>query len=167
MNNEMKERDSLNASSAFRVTTIDALWANPTTPTGVVIIDAVVEILNKSNTHSVEDVAAFFDVSSRHLSGALQLMLGLSLGQLIKEWRIRQVLALLDQRPDLSINEIAQRCGYSMENNMVLQFRKRFGTTPYIYRTGEVRRNGNYPMNESAASRRQLLDSAKQLKERR
>ena len=147
------------------VTTIAALYARQE-PTGEVILDAVVSVLRQSTTHSVQDVAAALDAAPRHLSGAVQILTGMSLKALIKEWRLRQAVELICREPALTDHEVARRCGYRHEDNLVLDFKRRYHTTPYIFRTGEIRRNGNYPMNESAEKRSQILKETQLLRER-
>ena len=124
------------------IATIEELY-DGVEPTGEPILDAVVRVLRQSTTHSVQDVAAALCVVPRHLSGAVQILTGMSLKALIKEWRLRQAVALIASEPALTDRQVAQRCGYRHEDNLVLDFKQRFHTTPYIFRTGEIRRNGN------------------------
>ena len=48
------------------------------------------------------------------------------------------------------------------QKNLILAFRRRWGTTPYAYRTGKLLRNGNYAVNKDYHSRKNALNIAKE-----
>jgi len=128
------------------VTTIAALYARQE-PTGEVILDAVVPVLRRTNTQSVADVAAALDVEARHLSGAVQLLTGLPLKELILTWRALQARELLRDET-LTLDEVAHRCGFVQKKNLIDFFARRYGMTPMVYRTGRVSRHSEYRVNK-------------------
>ena len=140
--------------------------SNNLTPTGEIIVDAVVDNVKRTTTHSSADIALLLKVKNlTWLSGAMQLLVGLPLQEFIFRWRLMQAIDLLDN-PELSVAEVARRTGFSSENYLISVFRRRLGITPYAYRNGTVLRNGRYPFNQSAHDRKMLLKKVAELKSR-
>jgi len=146
------------------VSTVEELYKSNGAPTGEIIVDAVVDNVKRTTTHSSADIALLLKVKNlTWLSGAMQLLLGLPLQEFILRWRLMQAIDLLDN-PELSVAEVAKRTGFSSENYLISVFRRRLGITPYAYRNGTVLRNGRYPFNQSAHDRKMLLKKAAELK---
>ena len=116
-------------------------------PTGEVIIDAVVDAVRKTRTQRSSDIALLLDVEHRQLNDAFKMLTGMK--------------DLLDDK-SLSVLEVAHRCGFKRQKNLILAFRRRWGTTPQAYRTGKLLRNGNYVVNKDYHSRKTALDIAKE-----
>lgn len=125
-------------------------------PTGEIIIDAVVDAVRKTKTQKPGDIALLLDVDRRNLSIAFELLTGMTLNTLLQEWRMLQAHDLLDDK-NLSVEEVANRCGFKQQKNLILAFRRRWGTTPYAYRTGKLLRNSNYVVNKDYRSRKKAL----------
>ena len=89
------------------------------------------------------------------------MLTGMNLSTMIIEWRMMQAKDLLDDK-SLSVLEVAHRCGFKRQKNLILAFRRRWGTTPQAYRTGKLLRNGNYVVNKDYHSRKTALDIAKE-----
>ena len=147
------------------VSTVEELYKSNGAPTGEIIVDAVVDNVKRSTTHSSADIALLLKVKLVWLSGAMQLLVGLPLQEFIFRWRLMQAIDLLDN-PELSVAEVAKRTGFRSENYLISVFRRRLGITPYAYRNGTVLRNGRYPFNQSAHDRKMLLKKAAELKSR-
>ena len=147
------------------VSTVEELYKSNGAPTGEIIVDAVVDNVKRSTTHSSADIALLLKVKLVWLSGAMQLLVGLPLQEFIFRWRLMQAIDLLDN-PELSVAEVAKRTGFKSENYLISVFRRRLGLTPYAYRNGTVLRNGRYPFNQSAHDRKMLLKKAAELKSR-
>jgi AraC-like DNA-binding protein len=142
------------------VSTVEELYKSNGAPTGEIIVDAVVDNVKRTTTHSSADIALLLKVKNlTWLSGAMQLLVGLPLQEFIFRWRLMQAIDLLDN-PELSVAEVARRTGFSSENYLISVFRRRLGITPYAYR------NGRYPFNQSAHDRKMLLKKAAELKSR-
>ena len=129
--------------------------------TGEVIVDAVVDAVRKTMTQRASDIALLLDVEHRQLNDAFKMLTGMNLSTMIIEWRMLQAKELLD-RKDLSVQEVANRCGFKQQKNLILAFRRRYGTTPMAYRTGKLLRNSNYVVNKDYLSRKTALDIAKE-----
>jgi transcriptional regulator GlxA family with amidase domain len=52
----------------------------------------------------------------------------------VSSLRVRRAAALLGSRRDLSLDEVAQQCGFGSLPSLHRQFKKRLGTTPDSYR---------------------------------
>ena len=81
------------------------------------------------------------------------------------QWRMRQAIDLLDDE-NLSVEEVARRCGFRREKNLISAIHERFGTTPYAYRNGSVLRNGNYRFNQETHQRKNIIENAEKLRSR-
>lgn len=120
------------------IMTIDELYARGGEPTGDTLLDAVVKVMIETQLLEGKHVAKLLDVPERKLSGAMELLMGLSLSQLIHEWRFRQACQLLKET-ELPLDEVAQKCGFGNSRPMNLVFKKRLNTTLYQYRYGHPR----------------------------
>ena len=130
-------------------------------PTGEVIVDEVLDAVRKTKTQRASDIALLLDVEHRLLNDAFKMLTGMNLSTMIIEWRMLQAKELLD-RKDLTVQEVANRCGFKQQKNLILAFRRRWGTTPQAYRTGKLIRNSNYVVNKDPRSRKNALDVAKE-----
>ena len=110
------------------------------------ILTPVINVLMHTSTLSAEEVAKHLSVAPRKLSGAIELLTGLPLGKFILEWRFLQSQELL-LKTELSYSEVANRCGYADEWNLIQLYEKRLKTTPHIFRTGYRIINTNYAIN--------------------
>ena len=147
------------------ITTLDELYRTKGAPTGNVIVDAFVEYLMHSNSRKAQDAALCLGVETRWLSESLRIFIGMNLSDAILEWRMRKALDLMDDE-QLSLEEIAHRCSYSQFNHFAEAFQKRWGVSPYTYRTGEEPTNALYDCNKSAKTRRELFERIQALKNR-
>lgn len=102
---------------------------------GDTILDPVVEILRKKPVHFAGDVAKLLGVRYRDLSGAVRLLTGQTLDQLIKEWRMMQAVELIN-RTELDFLTIANRCGFTTVEHLSAALQKKMQKTPYELRNG-------------------------------
>ena len=130
-------------------------------PTGEIIIDAVTDAIRKTTTQRSGDIALLLDADHRQLNDAFKLLTGINLSTLIVEWRMLQARDLLDDR-SLTVKQVAHRCGFRQQKNLILAFRRRWGTTPQAYRTGRLLRNSNYVVNRDYHTRKAALDIARE-----
>ncbi len=145
------------------ITTVEELYKSHGAPTGEIIVDAVVEYVKNMRDRSVTNVAEYFGQDSVILSGAIKMLVGVTLQEFIIQWRVLQALDLLDD-PSLSVAEIARRTGFKCEKNFVQTLRRRVGVTPYAYRNDKVPRNGTYSFNRDPKERKKFAENLKQLK---
>ena len=73
------------------VSTVEELYKSNGAPTGEIIVDAVVDNVKRTTTHSSADIALLLKVKNlTWLSGAMQLLVGLPLQEFIFRWRLMQ-----------------------------------------------------------------------------
>ena len=148
-----------------QVTTVDQLYKSQDQETGNIIVDALVYYLRHSKSHKAADAALFLDVEQRWLNDSVRIFVGTTLQRLIQEWRLRTALDLLDNQ-ELSLLEVAQRCGYRQDRQFSDAFMNRFGVTPLAYRTGSQPNNGRYDSNQSAQAQREFQAKIEALRRR-
>ena len=144
-----------------QITTVEELWNTAGAPTGQIAVDAVKRV----NSHSAQQVAFYLNADQRFLNETMKLFVGVSLKEFIMQWRMRQAIDMLDDET-LSVEEVARRCGFKREKNLIAAIHARFGTTPYAYRNGSVLRNGNYRFNQETHQRKSIIENAEKLRSR-
>ncbi len=145
------------------ITSVEELYRNGGAPTGEIVVDAVVDYVKRVKSHSAEEVATFLNVDKRLLSGTMKLLVGVTLQEFILQWRVLQAIDLLDDR-SLPVEEVAHRCGFKRDKNLIAAFQSRLGTTPYAYRNGTVLRNSSYSFNGDSHHRNRVIENAEKLK---
>ena len=119
--------------------TISELYSRPSeTPTGDHIIDAVVATIRQKPSIWAKDVAKSLGVSRRDLSASVKLLVGTSLDEVVKEWRMLQAMEQI-KCTDLDFLTIARQCGYSNTRHLSFAMEQRLHMTPYEYRYGAHR----------------------------
>lgn len=103
--------------------------------TGQIPLDAVLSVLLKSTTHSAIVVAKSLNVNTAHLRGAIALLTGTSLSDMILAWRLLQAKHLL-LTTEQSVASVARQCGYRNSISLILASEKAFGKTPVEIRKG-------------------------------
>ena len=91
-------------------------------------------ILQNDGPLSFDKVAAALRVSPRTLKRRLGES-GVTFSELVEKARRERALLLL-RSPDLSLDDVAERLGYSTVSNLVRAFRRWTGMTPAAYRRG-------------------------------
>ena len=134
--------------------------------TGQIPVDVVLDFLWKvPASHSVSDIAVLHNVDARQLSAAFSLLTKVTLRDFIMEWRLLQALDLLDD-PDLTIEQVGRKTGFHAQSKFETAFIEHFGTSPYVYRNGDVARSGGFHINATPAHRREMLAKADELHHR-
>lgn len=97
---------------------------------------AVVETVHARFTEplTVDDLAEAGGMSSAQLERRMRRVLGMSAKQFLLRRRLEHAAVLLSTT-QLSIADIAARCGYYDQSNLTHQFRRVVGLTPGEYRT--------------------------------
>jgi AraC family transcriptional regulator of adaptative response / DNA-3-methyladenine glycosylase II len=78
---------------------------------------------------AVETLARRLGVSSSHFQHLLRRDLGATYGTLLRSRRVEYAKETLEQRPHLSLSEIALECGYTPQA-MYRHFVREFGRPP-------------------------------------
>ncbi len=87
----------------------------------------------------VGDVAAAASMSVVQLERATRRIIGISLRQLLVRFRVEHAIGLL-ATTDLTLSDIAARCGYYDQSALTRQFRRVVGVSPGAYRAQLSRR---------------------------
>ena len=85
---------------------------------------------------SSRDIAAHVGFSEQHLSRCFRKEIGVTPGEYLKRYRIRQAKALLEAG-DRSVTEVALEVGFSGSSYFARVFRAEVGVSPNAYRRGE------------------------------
>jgi transcriptional regulator GlxA family with amidase domain len=86
-------------------------------------------INHPSDRHTLDDLAGVAQLSRRHLSRTFRAATGLSIAQYHQRIRLAHARALLPNRR-LTVEEIAQRCGWGDARHLRRAWRAAFGTSP-------------------------------------
>lgn len=148
-----------------QITTVEQLYKSQGAATGNVIVDAIMEYVKCTSSHSGEEAAVCLGVNQRWLSHSIKIFVGVTLSQFILEWRVRQALDLLDNE-SLSYDEVASRTGFSSYQHFSEAMCKLFGVTPYQYRTESVLNHGRSELYNSRKKQQAIVDIVKKLKSR-
>lgn len=112
-----------------QIATVEELYLKQGTPTGEVIVDAVVEMLKDGpRTNAAQDFAQRLGFELRVLSAVIEKLVGVRLKEMIMQWRMLQALDLLDNH-ELSYDQVAQQCGFSTSKELGKEFTRRQHTT--------------------------------------
>lgn len=84
---------------------------------------------NPSLSLSIAQLAVASNYSERHLRRMFQDQTGMPLGAFLKEYRIAQIIQLVD-REGRSLTEAAATCGYSAPSALTRAFKQHTGLTP-------------------------------------
>ena len=110
-------------------------------PTAHAGVAAAVAYVRENCTEQVRvgDVAAAASMSVVQLERATRRIIGLSVRQLLVRFRVEHAIGLL-ATTQLSLSDIAGRCGYYDQSAFTRQFRRVVGVSPGAYRTQVLRR---------------------------
>lgn len=103
------------------------------------------DLLNAVEAHiddegyNVDLLARDVAMSRTNLYNKLQIMLGITPADFIRNVRLKRAAQILASTP-LSINEVATRVGFVTPRNFSSQFKKMFGVLPSEYKNGETRK---------------------------
>lgn len=82
---------------------------------------------------SAAQVAEEMGVSVSHLSRVINKSLGCAFPELLQKIRLEYAEEQLSQNANLSISDLAQKCGFSSSSYFSANFKKMYGTTPSNY----------------------------------
>ena len=99
-------------------------------------VEAVVRENLERDDFGNDDLAAHFFVSSRTLSRKIKALTGLTVNKFMLEIRMMESRRLLEERPQITLQEVAQLVGYQKASYFSRKFRERFGVLPSKYNEG-------------------------------
>lgn len=96
------------------------------------IVAKAVKYISKEYQGNVtlDDIAAACYVSREHLSRTFKRETGFGVNEYLNLYRLKKADALLRDRPDLKIVDVALRCGYNDSNYFSKVYQKMFGISP-------------------------------------
>lgn len=83
---------------------------------------------------SLKTIADTFGYNKKYLSGALHSLTGMHFTDFIAMYRVECAKKLLTQSRELSVTEIAEKCGFASINTFNRQFKKLTSITPMQYK---------------------------------
>ena len=120
---------------------VDALYALARDkPIGIPILADVVYYLKRSPGLNGKDLAKRLEVKRIYLSHAIELLTGVNLVTMLREWRLLHVKYMLTET-SYSYDYVAKVCGFSGNRTMSRFLERYTGCTAYEYRLG--RSNGH------------------------
>lgn len=116
-------------------------WEELTDTIPITGIDALDEFLRlvRAGNRTVKVIASLMGLSTIELNAFLKILTGHSPSEFIRFFMFRQAQQLL-QYTDLTIDDIAKRCGYRNNANLTQSFTPVAGVTPSIYRRQHQRK---------------------------
>ena len=110
-------------------------------PTAHAGVAAAVAYVRSNCTEQVRvgDVAAAASMSVVQLERATRRIIGMSVRQLLVRFRVEHAVGLL-ATTELTLSDIASRCGYYDQSALTRQFRRVVGVSPGAYRSQVLRR---------------------------
>ena len=128
--NAMATRTSDDEEGEEGLTPADCEFLNKTTR----VVEQQVEI----GKFDVDTVASQLNLSPSQFRRRLSALTGTSPQLFIQNVRMKKARYLLDNHPELNINEIAMKCGYEENSNFTRVFKRVFGITPTDYINGRL-----------------------------
>lgn len=86
---------------------------------------------------SAVQVADALGVSVSHLSRVMNRSIGCGFPEMLQKLRLEHAVELLVEKPDLSIAQLAQQCGFSSASYFTASFKRVYGVTPSVYRSNQ------------------------------
>ena len=83
---------------------------------------------------SLSDMARLGGVSAAYLSRRFKDEVGVGFADYVATFRLERAQAMLRERPDMSVTEIAFLCGFNDSNYFSDKFKKHFGLSPIKFR---------------------------------
>lgn len=115
------------------ITLQDILDFNPAdeqTYTSSRLVNAVANILCDTTTRDTRVFADRLQLDMRHLTYAIELETGMSLKNLINQYRLTKIKEFIEQHPDISSTEVARLFGFSCYHALWRFFQIHSGETP-------------------------------------
>lgn len=108
---------------------LDYVPGQPETYTASPIVNAVAEALYETKYIEGKDLAEYLALDPRKLTHAMQIDLGMSLIEVIHNYRLHQIEAYYNAHPGETLDQVAQACGYSSKGSVWRFFQRKLGKT--------------------------------------
>lgn len=92
-----------------------------------------IELHYADEKYRIEQLAETFNISARQLNRKLNAMTGLSAKKMLQNFRLQKAVKLLGH-PDLQVQEVGFKVGFSSAAYFTTYFKEKFGKTPKEYR---------------------------------
>lgn len=103
---------------------------DPSTHTAVPIINVVAEALYTTNVIECGVIAKEMNVDSRLLNAVIKVETGMSFSELLHQYRFRQVREYVAANPDVKLDIVAKKFGYSSYSSLWRFMQRIGGVTP-------------------------------------
>ena len=82
------------------------------------------------------DIATAAGVGERECERVFRRLIGVTPKQYLIKYRVSRAAALLTERPELGISDVAEQCGFNCASVFSRTFREYCGVSPREYRAG-------------------------------
>lgn len=103
---------------------------NPETFTQSPVVNAVTEVLCATKLFECKEIARCLNLDERKLSNALSIDLGMTLSQLVDQYRANEVQEFRAQHPEYTAEELAKAIGYASPSGISRFLSTKLGITP-------------------------------------
>lgn len=115
-------------------TNFEDIWnfrpEDPSTHTAVPIINIVAEALYTTNVIECGKIAEQMQVDSRLLNAVIKVELGMPFSDLLHQYRFRQVTEYVAANPEVKLDVVAKKFGYSSYSSLWRFMQRIGGVTP-------------------------------------
>lgn len=99
------------------------------THTASPLVNAVCNVLCLTKCIEAGEVAKLLGLDRDRLTIALQLDLGMTLVEVVQQYRLQQILQFVNEHPDAPRDEVAKHFGYASRNSLWRFVERKCGTT--------------------------------------
>ena len=110
--------------------TLEHFYRYPEASTGSILCDAVADVLYTTRYIRVAQIARYMKVEARKLSCGISLFTGMSLTEIVKSYRLRQVQQYMIAHPKDNLDVVARTVGFSSDTVLADLFRRECHGTP-------------------------------------
>lgn len=103
--------------------------AVPETHTPSLLVNAVAEALHETKSIEACEIAEYLEVDRVKLSHAIYLETGMTLIELVQNYRLLEIRKFIGEHPDMKLDEVAHACGYASDGSLWRFFQRKFGQT--------------------------------------
>ena len=110
--------------------TLEHFYRYPEISTGSILCDAVADVLYTTRYIRVAQIARYMKVEARKLSCGISLFTGMSLNEIVKSYRLRQVQQYILAHPKDNLQVVARTVGFASDTVLADLFRRECHGTP-------------------------------------
>lgn len=100
------------------------------TYTPVPVLNSLAEALYSTNVNECKKIAELISVDEKVLNTIVKFEIGISLSQLLHEYRFKQIQEYISEHKDENMEEIAQKFGYASYGSLWRFMQRIGGVTP-------------------------------------